>query len=141
MSVAVITSIDTQSNDSSAAIERYQDGYRAANALIEFSNTIRYGGIVLAGVILVGGVAEFILNAAEHHGFPATFVSLIALAIFFTLASQIWGRIVKGEGQLLMAAFDSDVNTSPFLSNAQRARVMSLRQKPPIPKCVPVWTE
>ena len=34
MSAAVITAIDTQSNDSTAAIRRYQDGYRVADGVV-----------------------------------------------------------------------------------------------------------
>lgn len=141
MSAAVIATFDTQSSDSTAAVGRYESGYRAAQALLTFSYTVRYGGIFLAGVVLVGGIVEFILNAAEHRGFPVVFGLLLASAVMLTLISQILGRGLQGEGQLLWVAVDSDVNSSPFLSNAQRARAMSLRKKPPVPKCVPVWTE
>ena len=141
MSAAVITTLDPQFNDSTAAVGRYQEGYRLAEALVAFSYTVRYGGIFLGGVVLVGGIVEFILNLAEHQGFPVIFASLIACAVMLALISQIIGRGLQGEGQLLRAGLDSDVNSSPFLSNAQRARAMSLRKKPPVPKCMPVWTE
>jgi divalent metal cation (Fe/Co/Zn/Cd) transporter len=141
MSAAVITAIDTQSNDSTAAIRRYQDGYRVADAVVTFGQSVKLGGIFVGGVIFVAGLVEFISNQAEHHGFAAIFVSLIAFAVLLILISQILAMGLRGEGQLLKAALDSDVNSSPFLSNTQRARAMSLRERPPVPTLLPVWTE
>jgi hypothetical protein len=141
MSAAVVTAFHPQPNDSTAVIKRYQDGFRAAEALVTFSYAVRYGGILVGGVVLVCGMVEFILNPAEHHGFAVVFASLIGCAVILTLIAQVLGRGLQGEGQLLLAAFDSDVNSSPFLSNAQRAQAMSLREKPPVPKCLPVWSE
>ena len=141
MSAAVITAFDTQSNDSTAAIRRYQDGYRVADAGVTFGQTVKLGGIFVGGVVFVAGVVEFILNPAEHHGFAVIFASLIACAVLLILLSQILAMGLRGEGQLLKAALDSDVNTSPFLSNPQRARAMELRKRPPAPSILPVWIE
>jgi len=141
MSAAVITAIDTQSNDSTAAIKRYQDSYRVADGVITFGQSVKLGGIFVAGVIFVAGLIEFIMNPAEHHGFAVIFASLIACAVLLILISQILAMGLRGEGHLLKAALDSDVNSSPFLSNPQRARAMSLREQPPVPKVLPVWTE
>jgi len=141
MSVAVITAFDTQSNDSTAAIKRYQDGYRVADAVVTFGQAVKLGGIFVGGVVLVTGLVEFILNPAEHNGFAVIFASLIACAVLLILMSQILAMGLRGEGQLLKAALDSDVNSSPFLSNPQRARAMELRKRPPVPPILPVWTE
>jgi len=141
MSAAVITAIDTQSNDSTAAIRRYQDGYRVADGVVTFGQTVKLGGIFVGGVIFVAGLVEFISNPAEHHGFAAIFASLIACAVLLILISQILAIGLRVEGHLLKAALDSDVNSSPFLSNMQRAQTMSLRERPPVPKVLPVWTE
>lgn len=141
MSAAVITAFDTQSNDSTAAIERYQDGYRVADAVVTSGQTVKLGGIFVGGVIFVAVLVEFILNPAEHHGFAVIFASLIACAVLLTVISQILAMGLRGEGQLLKAALDSDVNSSPFLSNPQRARAMSLRERPPVPTLLPVWAE
>jgi len=141
MSAAVITTFMPESSDSTAAIKRYQDGYRAAAAVATFSQNLKLGGIFAAGVVLVAGLVEFILNPAEHGGFAVVFASMIVSTILVVLISQILAVGLRGQGQLLKAALDSDVNSSPFLSNAQRALVMSLRVRPPVPKCLPVWTE
>ncbi len=141
MSAAVITTFDTQFNDSTSAIRRYQDGYRVADAVFTFGQTVKLGGIFVGGVVFVAGLVEFILNPVEHHGFAVIFASLIACAVLLILMSQILAMGLRGEGQLLKAALDSDVNTSPFLSNPQRARAMELRKRPPAPPILPVWTE
>ena len=141
MSAAVITAIDTQSNDSTAAIKRYQDSYRVADGVVTFGQSVKLAGIFVGGVIFVAGLVEFILNPAEHQGFAVVFASLAACAVLLILISQILSMGLHGQGQLLRAALDSDVNSSPFLSNPQRAQAMSLRKRPPVPKCVPVWTE
>ena len=141
MSAAVITAFDTQSNDSTAAIRRYQDGYRVADGVVTFGQSVKLGGIFVGGVIFVAGLVEFILNPAEHSGFAVIFASLIACAVLLILTAHILAMGLRGEGHLLRAALDSDVNSSPFLSNAQRARAMSLRKRPPVPPILPVWTE
>jgi len=51
MSAAVITAIDTQSNNSTSAIRRYQDGYRVADAVVTFGQTIKLDGIFVGGVV------------------------------------------------------------------------------------------
>ncbi|MBZ5687411.1 MAG: hypothetical protein LAP86_20525 [Acidobacteriia bacterium] len=141
MSAAVITAFDTHSNDSTATIRRYQDGYRVADGVVTFGQTVKLGGICVGGVIFVAGLVEFILNPAEHHGFAVIFASLIACAALLILISQILAMGLRGEGHLLKAVLDSDVNSSPFLSNTQRVRAMSLRERPPVSKVLPVWTE
>jgi hypothetical protein len=139
MSAAVLT--DFASIDSTAAIKRYQDGYRAAEAVVIFGKTVRLGGIFTGGVIFVGGLVEFILNPAEHSGFPVVFASLIGCAFLQILISQAVAMGLRGQGNLLQATLDSDVNSSPFLTNPQRAQAMSLEEQPPVPSVLPVWTE
>ena len=141
MSAAVITAIDTQFNDSTAAIRRYQEDYRVADAVVTFGQTVKLGGIFVGGVIFVAGLVEFILNPMEHTGFAVIFASLFACAVLLILVSHIFAMGLRGEGQLLKAAIDSGVNSSPFLSNTQKARAMSLRKRSPVPKILPVWTE
>jgi hypothetical protein len=136
MSAAVITTFVPESSESTAAIERYEGAYRTAEAVVTFGETVRLGGILLGGVVLVGALVEFLLNPAERVGFPVVFASLIACAVLLVLVSQILGMGFHGQGQLLKAALDSDVNSSPFLSNAQRAKAMSLRKQPTVPASI-----
>ena len=107
MSAAVIT-FTPEFNDSTAAIRRYQDGYRAAETVITFGQTVKLGGIFAGGVVFVGCLVEFILNPAEHQGFAVVFASVIACAVLLILISQIIGMGLHGQGQLLKAALDSE---------------------------------
>src|SRR5271167_2613891 len=116
MNAALITTLVPESGESTAAIERYQGAYRAAETVFTFGETVRLGGIVLGGVVLVGALVEFLLNPAEHSGFPVVFGSLIACAVLLVLVAQILGMGFHGQGQLLKAVLDSAVNSSPFLS-------------------------
>lgn len=141
MSAAVITAFTPESSDATAAIARYQDAYQEAEALIAFGRTVKLGGIFLAGGLFMMGLVAFIVDPTEHHGFPLIFAFLSACALLLILVSESLAMGLRGEGQLLKAALDSNVNSSPFLSNAQRALAMSLRRRPPVPNCVPIWTE
>lgn len=141
MGAVVITAFDKQPDDSKSAIRRYQDGYRVADTVVTFAQNVKLGGIFVGGVVFVAGLVEFILNPAEHKGFPLIFASLIGFVVLLILMSHILAMVLRGEGQLLKAALDSDVNSCPFLSNQQRARAMELGKRPPVPKVLPVWTE
>jgi hypothetical protein len=132
MSAAVVTTLIPRSNDSTAAIERYQDAYRTAEAAVTFGETVRLAGIFVGGVVFVGALVAFQLGFAERSRFPGMAIWLIACAALLVLFSQIVAAGFHVQGHLLQAALDSDVNSSPFLSNPQRARAMSLR-KPSVP--------
>jgi hypothetical protein len=129
MSAAVVTTLVPQSSESTAAIDRYQDAYRGAETALAFGEAVRLGGIFVGGVVFVGALVAFQLNPAERSGFPVVSVGLIACAVLLVLISQILGMGLRVQGQLLKATLDSDVNSSPFLSNAQRAKIMSLRKE------------
>ena len=134
MSAAVVTSFAPVFNESTAAVDRYQRAYRAAETVAMFGERVRLGGIVLGGVVFMSGLVESLLNRAEHFGFPVVFASMAAGAVLLVLVSQIVGMGFHAQGQLLKAAVDTDVNTSPFLSNAQRAKAMALRKQPAVPQ-------
>lgn len=132
MSAAVIATLVPESSEPTAAIERYEDAYRAAEKAVAFGDTVKRGGIFAGGVVFVAALVAFQLSSAERSGFPVVSVLLIAFAVWLVLISQIVGTGFQVLGHLLKAAVDSGVNSSPFLSNAQRAKAMSLRKQPSI---------
>lgn len=126
MSTAVVIPFAPQSNENTAVMERYQDAYRMAETAIDFGETVRLGGIFLAGVIFLGSLVAFQLNPAERSGFPVVTVSLMACAVLVVLMAHVWSLVFRVQGHLLKAAADSAVHSSPFLSNAHRIEAMSL---------------
>ena len=126
MRAVVIPIRVSEFSESKAAIERYQDAYRAAEKAVAFGETVRLGGIFLGGVVFVIALVAFILSPAAHSGFPVVSILLLPCTVLLVLAAHVLGMGLCVQGQLLKAALDSDVNSSPFLSNAQRAKAMSL---------------
>ena len=61
----------------------------------------------------------------------SSFLAVMVLGAFFWLLSWllIWwlGVVFKIFGQMMMSQLDVAVNTSPLLSNEQKAQVMSLQ--------------
>jgi hypothetical protein len=70
-------------------------------------------GVLVALVGLMAGSAEVTLSAI---------LAAIAVGVFFF----VFGALISAQGQVLKASLDTAVNTSPFLSNQQRAAIMSL---------------
>jgi len=127
MSTATILPVASESNESTAAIGRYRQAYHVAQAITDFAETVRLGAIFLGGVFVVAATVAYQLSRAWHSGFPATCLILLACAVVAVLAGHVWGEIFQAQGRLLEMSVDSAVNSSPFLSNAQRAAAMLLR--------------
>jgi len=125
MNAAVIT-IPTPQSTAPAAVERYQDAYCTAERAVASADIVRRGGIFVGGVVFVAALVAFQLSPAERSGFPVLSVCLIAFAVWVVLVSQVVGLGIHILGNVLKAAVDSNVNSSPFLSNAERAKAMSL---------------
>jgi hypothetical protein len=87
--------------------------------------SIKITGIIIAVLLAVLGL--IFLN--EGRLGDATF-ALGVVIIILSLITGIWlyvvGILVSAQGQILKASLDSAVNSSPFLTNEQRAKIMSL---------------
>jgi len=106
-------------------MERYRMAYRVAETAMSFAETVKLVGIFVAGVLVVSALMVFQTSPEERIGFPVVSAALIAGAILVVLASYLWRMIFRVQGHLLQVATDSAVNSSPLLSNTERARVMS----------------
>ncbi|HYH85494.1 MAG TPA: hypothetical protein VEX60_08425 [Pyrinomonadaceae bacterium] len=109
-------------------VGRYADAYRTARATVLIGNLIKVFGVLL-GLLVGGGL--FALAATQGRivggtGVIGFFAGLLVggsiFAFFFVL-----GVVVSAQGQLIKATLDGAVNSSPFLTNDQRAEAMSLR--------------
>jgi len=129
---------------SNPAIKRYVDLYRTAHVLNGVGTTVKTIGIVAAVVIFLFWFIVGIATASETSSSPFTAQSSLGIVSFFfsvivggILASLVGGlfylhgTLISAQAQLLMAHADSAVNTSPFLSDNDRAAAMSLPYSAP----------
>jgi hypothetical protein len=127
-----------------AFIKRYLDLYRTARLLIGLGTSVKTVGIVLGAIVfffwLIVGFLTFLQTQPTSPFGPSSgtqsaaqavsfFVCLIIGIVFGALVGGLFfllGVLISAQGQLLLAHADSAVHTSPFLSNEERAAVMSL---------------
>jgi hypothetical protein len=117
------SSPQTPSRQLAAIMHRYGDAYLYARATVGIGNLIK--GVGIASAILLF-IVLFIAGAASKSN-PV--ISLIVGAILGGIVGgffYIWGILVSAVGQILKASLDGSVNTSPFLTNEHRAKIMSL---------------
>jgi uncharacterized membrane protein len=130
MSTATAIPFTPESNESTQIVTRYRDAYHVAQTTRDFSQSVKLGGIFLGGVFVVAATIAYQLARAWHSGFPVASLSLLACAVVAVLAGRIWEKVLESQGLLLEMTIDAAVNTSPFLSNVQRAEAMSWQQEP-----------
>jgi len=125
-------------------VNRYVDLYRAASVLTGLGTTVKIVGLVSAAVIfvfwfIVGMASVSQTQPSSPFGpSPATqsttqivvfFVCIMIGAVSGALVGGLFfllGVLISAQGQLITAHADSALNTSPFLSNEDRAAAMSL---------------
>lgn len=118
-----------ESSEGKNASARYEDAYLHAGRVVQAGDAIQTAGWILGGLIFCGAVfAAHTVTVVETRAADwlppggLTIGAVIAVFLFWLV-----GILVGARGQHLKASLDSAVNSSPFLSNAQRAKVMSLR--------------
>ena len=101
-------------------VARYQEGYTIARAIDRFGGVIKDAALIIGSLLaLIGLIVCF--NNSAMIGIPLIFLGLLAGGIGYIL-----GILVQSAGQLMKALFDVAVNGSHFLTDDQRAKVMSL---------------
>lgn len=131
-------------SDSKPSIKRYLDLYRVARLLITLGSTVKGLGVVLAIVIFSFWlVVGFEASSQTQPNSPfgpspaneATIKTGVLFAFFvvglFSAALVgglffLFGVLISAQGQLLLAQADAAVHTSPFLTDKEKAQVMSL---------------
>jgi len=123
-------------DQSTKALSRYQQGYRLARTCGGLGQACQVVGILTGIMVVLFGVmgSETLMRPNPSMVSIASFqtqhnVYLVSIIFFGALVAFIgWviGVVLAGGGQYLSAALDSAVHSSPFLSNAQRARLMRL---------------
>lgn len=105
-----------------AVTHRYSDAYIVARAVDGAGVAIKTIGLLFGVLIAVGALAM----AQEMGG--GVVVAVIGIAFAGAIATVLYllGTLASAQGQILKASLDTAVNTSQFLSDQDRARIMSL---------------
>jgi hypothetical protein len=103
-------------------LTRYKDAYLEARATTAIGSGVKMVGIAIGVACLLVGV---LLASQTRESGIYLFASLIFGFVFGT-PIYVLGILVSSQGQILKASLDSAVNSSPFLANDERAKVMSL---------------
>jgi len=118
---------------SKAVMKRYKDAYRVSKAVVGIGTVIKVVGGILGGIVglifLVVGSAMSQLGGMYGRNEGASFVVLIVGVLYggiVFLFFYVVGVIVSAQGQILKAGLDTSVHTSPFVSNDDKAKIMSL---------------
>jgi hypothetical protein len=117
--------------ESKNASDRYEDAYLHARGLLQAGDLIQTVGWALGAFIFCGAifaahtVTKPLTPAADWLPPAGLAIGAIMTIFFFWLV----GLLLCARGEHLNASVDSAVNSSPFLSDAQRAKVMSLAQR------------
>ena len=105
-----------------ALMKRYKDGYRVSTVIVTAGNAIKILGGIVAGIIALASISLASQSSA------AVAVGGILVAIAYGLLFYLSGMLIGALGQILKAILDTAVNTSPSLTEIQRARIMSIDQ-------------
>ena len=116
------------SNEVPALMKRYKDAYIVARVTNRFGWMIKAIGIIVAVLLVLVG---FMVANNSGPRDPMSIVGILGIAfgVFTGALFYIIGVLVSAQGQTLMASLDSAVNSSPFLTNEHRAKIMSLTQE------------
>ena len=109
----------------SALLKRYTDAYVVARVIDGVGGIIKIMGVTAGVLLLLVGV----IIAANGRPGDATFAIGVLTGVFGVVAGVLFyllGLIVSAQAQILKATLDSAVNSSPFLTNDDRAQIMSL---------------
>jgi zinc-ribbon domain len=107
--------LDPASPEAIAAMKRYKSAYQIARLTDIAGHVLKAAGVLMAiGALITFGFGGF-----------AVLMALFLAGVFFFLFLAL-GLVVSTQAQSLRAGLDSAVNSSPFLTDEQRAKVMSL---------------
>jgi len=120
-----------QTTTETALTRRYRDAYLVGSTTVGFGSFIKVIG-VLSGAIIVFLSISVLASSREQAMFSLGVMGIV-FGCFVGVFLYIFGVLVSAQGQVLKAALDGAVNSSPFLTNGDKAEIMSL----PKPKAIP----
>ena len=109
-----------------AAKKRYLEAYFVANTITAVGKMIKtIGGIsgflLFIAITIAGASMGNTSDSAIVFGILGLIIGGIVGVVFY-----IWGILVAAHGENLKASLDHAVHTSPFLSDDEKAKTMTL---------------
>ena len=102
---------------------RYSDAYALVSLIIGWGRSLQVLGAVVAVVATLAGVFSGLALGGVFF-FP---VALGGLLLGLVLGVQLFaqGTLMCAQGQMLLTSLDTAVNTSPFLSDSDKQRMLA----------------
>jgi hypothetical protein len=105
--------------ESVAVTNRYGNAYVVSRMLTGAGKGIKVLGLSLAALIAL-------ISLAASKGEESLFLLGVPTAVLVAILFVLVGIFIAAQGEILKATLDTAVNSSPFLTDAQRAEVMSI---------------
>jgi hypothetical protein len=103
------------------------DGFRLGRAIVGMGTLIKtIGGIAGLSISILAALGASEYARVGNQQMPLVVGGAIVLGFVVWLPFWILGVVVAAQGQILKAVLDTAVNSSPFLSNDEKAKIMSL---------------
>lgn len=115
-----------ESAEAKSVKKRYWDAYVVARTTVNVGSGIKIVGFILGLIIFL---VIYAFASQLRYNRDAQLIGMVLGGIWAGLVwifFYIWGVLVSAQGQILKASLDGAVNSSPFLTNEQRAKIMSL---------------
>jgi hypothetical protein len=111
-------------------MKRYRDAYLVSRFVVLYGTVTKIGAVLTTIVIFLLEISWLslgtsLLGSQQQIAGLMAFVA-VGIALFFGFLVWCAGVLISAYGQHLKASLDTAVHSSPFLSDAQRAEVMSL---------------
>jgi hypothetical protein len=109
-------------------LNRYRDAYLVSRAQVGIGNLIKTGSALL--VIITVPIGLYLASNSGSNrdgGIGLGFgIIIVLLGLLGGALLYLFGILISAQGQILKASLDSAVNGSPFLTNEERMKIMSL---------------
>jgi hypothetical protein len=107
---------------------RYQNGFQTSETLVSLGGVIKIIGWVLGGIAALVAVIGFIVAVANSNPGSGLGIAVAALiyGVIIVFGAYVYGSMIAGIGHGVQATQDTAVNNSPFLTDDERASILSL---------------
>ncbi len=102
---------------------RFSSTYQTATNIGRIGDFVRIGSQVLAWLLVAMILIQFFSKVETDRGWYA---SLGWTAVEFLLGGYVFGRLISAFSEHLRTTADGAVQSSPFLSEEQKRRLMGL---------------